>query len=84
MDVTTWVIDWFEKNTGLDKDEIEGNIDENYLEKGWIDSFSFINFISDMETHFSIHFSNDQFQDRAFSTINGIVKIIEGKINGNE
>lgn len=76
-----WIIDWFVKNTDLVKDEIMKNGRENYLEKGWIDSFKFISYITDIETKFNIHFSNDQFQDRNFSTIEGIIKIIEEKIN---
>jgi D-alanine--poly(phosphoribitol) ligase subunit 2 len=82
MDVKAWIIEWFEKNTNLKRDDIEKNICENYLEKGWIDSFKFISFITDIEEKFNIRFSNDQFQDRSFSTIKGIVKIIEEKING--
>lgn len=82
MDVKTWIINWFEKNTDLEKQKIERDINENFLEKGWIDSFKFISFISDIETNFKIRFTNDQFQDRKFSTINGLIRIIEGKING--
>lgn len=75
-----WLIDWFAKRTGLDRDEISQNINENFLTKGWIDSLAFISFITDVEEKFDISFSNDEFQDRKFSTILGLSKIIGEKI----
>lgn len=77
-----WLSNWFIENSDFSKEDIENNLDSNYFEQGWIDSFSFINFISDMEEKFEISFSNDEFQNREFATVNGLAKIIEGKING--
>lgn len=81
IDVETWITNWFERNTDLKKSEIAENTSGNYLEKGWIDSFKFISFISDIERDFDIHFSNDEFQDRTFATITGLSKIICKRIN---
>lgn len=82
MDIKKWLISWFEKNSGLEPGEIEKNTDVNYFEKGWIDSFKFISFINDIENEFKIKFSNEEFQNRNFSTINGLADIIRGKIHG--
>jgi len=82
MDFKKWILTWFVRNTDFEIDEIEQNLDEDYLLKGWIDSLKFITFISDIESEFNITFSNDEFQNSSFSTINGIVKIIEEKMNG--
>lgn len=82
MDVKEWIIDWFIENAGIQKDEILKNLEENYLEVGWIDSLKFISFITDIEDKFKIHFSNDVFQDRDFSTVKGLSKIIDGYTNG--
>ena len=82
MDIKKWILTWFVRNTDFEIDEIEKNLNEDYLLKGWIDSLKFITFISDMESEFNIIFSNDEFQNNSFSTINGIVKIIEEKMNG--
>jgi len=82
MDIKKWILTWFVRNTDFEIDEIEKNLNEDYLLKGWIDSLKFITFISDMESKFNIIFSNDEFQNNSFSTINGIVKIIEEKMNG--
>ena len=83
MNSKSWIIQWFVNNSNLSENEINENLEENYLIKGWIDSLKFISFISDIENEFKISFSNDEFQNRKFATVNGIVKIIEEKTNGN-
>jgi acyl carrier protein len=83
MNSKSWIIQWFVNNSNLEENEINENLEENYLIKGWIDSLKFISFISDIENEFKISFSNDEFQNRKFATVNGIVKIIEEKTNGN-
>lgn len=82
MDIEKWIIDWFEQNTGIEKDEIIKNLEENYLELGWIDSLKFISFVTDIEEKFKIRFSNDSFQDRNFSTVKGLSKIVREYIDG--
>jgi len=82
MDIEKWIIDWFEQNTGIQKDEIIKNLEENYLELGWIDSLKFISFVTDIEEKFKIRFSNDSFQDRNFSTVKGLSKIVREYIDG--
>lgn len=81
QDVLSWIIEWFEANSSVTKDEIMGNIQDIYFDMGWIDSFKFIEFISAIEQHFQIAFSNAEFQDRNFSTIDGLTKIIQRKLN---
>jgi len=82
MDIEKWIIDWFEQNTGIEKDEIIKNLEENYLELGWIDSLKFISFVTDIEEKFKIRFSNDSFQDRNFSTVKGLSKIVREYVDG--
>ena len=77
-----WDIEWFEQNTSIQKDEIIKNLEENYLELGWIDSLKFISFITDIEEKFKIRFSNDSFQDRNFSTVKGLSKIVREYVDG--
>lgn len=84
IDVKTWIIEWLNENTVVKEDEIKSGLHDNYFEKGWIDSFQFISFISDIEERFNFNFSNDEFQDRNFSTVEGLVKIIEEKIYENQ
>ena len=79
MEPKLWLIRWFEENSQSDKLNVKKKINENYFEKGWIDSLKFIDLITQIEEEFSIRFSNDEFQDRKFSTIEGLAKIIERK-----
>ena len=71
-----WLIDWFRKNTNLERSEIEEKTRESYFEGGWIDSFTFIMLVTDIESEFGMTFSNEDLQDRAFSTIEGLSNII--------
>ena len=80
-EIKNWIIDWFEKNSTATKTDIENNQEENYYNTGWIDSFAFINFISDIEEKLKISFSNDEFQNRDFETIKGLAKIIKGMLD---
>jgi len=79
LDVENWLFDWFEKNTPAKKHEISKKLGENYFENGWLDSLKFIELINDVEQKFEILFSNDEFQNRKFATINGLREIITGK-----
>jgi acyl carrier protein len=80
MNVKEWLIDWFEINSDLTKEEIKNNVNEDYLAKGWIDSFKFVSFVTEIEEEFKITFSTDEFQNRSFATLEGLDKIIEARI----
>lgn len=76
-DISKWIVDWLVSNCGANAAEVCANLDANYFLAGYIDSFQFINMISDVEEEFGVEFDNDQFEDRSFSTVNGLSKIIE-------
>ncbi len=78
--INEWVINWFVENSDAEEEDIKPNIENNYFESGWIDSFEFMNLISDIEDEFEIEFSNDEFQNRDFATINGLIKILKGRM----
>lgn len=82
MDPKKWLIHWLSENSIVTQNEIEKNLDKNYLDIGWIDSLKFVSFVTDIESYFKINFSNNEFQNKDFSTINGLAKIIEDKMNG--
>ena len=81
MKVENWIIEWFDENTIATKKELENDITHNYFDNGWIDSLQFISFITELENNFKISFSNEEFQNKKFATIQGLTKIIEGKID---
>lgn len=82
MNIKSEIINWFLNNSDTTESEISNNLDENFLLSGWIDSLKFVSFIIFLEEKFEIKFDNDEFQNRKFSTINGINEIILGKLNG--
>lgn len=84
MNPKQWLLDWFEKHTGVKREEIEERSGENYFRLGYIDSFEFISLISELEDIFHITFDNEQFEDKDFSTIDGMSKIVEGVWNNEQ
>ena len=81
METKEWIVDWFVKNSNVSTVLIRKNFEENYLENGWIDSLKFVSFITELEDKFKIKFSNEEFQNTKFSTVEGLSQIIEEKLN---
>lgn len=79
-DILNWLVIWFGNNSTVDATVVRDKIYSSYFEEGLIDSFVFIRLISDIEEKYHIEFSNEQFEDRNFSTISGLAEIIERSI----
>lgn len=75
--IEQWVRAWFTERAP----EIELKKEDNYFEKGAIDSFGVIELIEEMESHFSVRFTEQDFQDRRFATLIGLVQILREKGN---
>ena len=80
MTVKEWLINWFEKNSDLNLNEILTGVNDDYLAKGWIDSFKFVSFVTAIEDEYKITLSNKEFQNKNFSTLEGLTEIIEDRI----
>lgn len=76
MDIKEWLIDWFSKNSSWSVAELEAVSANNYLKQGIIDSFSFVMLISDIDDEYDIAFTNDDFLDPRFPTIDGLASMI--------
>ncbi len=77
--IEAWIVNWFQDkspDTNLD-------ITDNYFEKNAIDSFGIMELITDIETHFEITFSQDDFQDPRFAKIEGLSNILMEKIGNS-
>ncbi|GAU80036.1 acyl carrier protein [Fusibacter sp. 3D3] len=74
-----YIYKWFADKLDVNVEEIIKNENDNYFNLEWIDSFDFMNLISDIEENFNIEFSSDEFQDRKFSTVRGLTQILEEK-----
>jgi D-alanine--poly(phosphoribitol) ligase subunit 2 len=72
MTIQQKLLSWFEQQSG------QTDIDQeaNYFETGLIDSFDVIMLMDYCESEFGVVFSESQFEDRRFSTILGLVEII--------
>lgn len=77
MEVKEWLIDWFAKHSSLDAEGIEAVSKDNYMEKGIIDSFSFVMLLSDVDDEYGISFTNEDFLNPDFMNIDGLAKLIE-------
>lgn len=76
MNYNEWVYNWFEVHTGINSQLLKNNSKKNFFEAGWIDSFQFIELLSDIE-ELGIVLSSTQFEDRSFSTIDGMINILQ-------
>ena len=56
----------------------------NYIESGFVDSIGIIQFIAELEDIFSIEFTDEETMSPEFSTVGGVIRIIEEKVKRNE
>ncbi|MDP2431768.1 MAG: acyl carrier protein [Pseudomonadota bacterium] len=75
-DHSAWLFDWFRQRAA----HITLAPDDNYFNAGAIDSFGVIELIEDMERAFSVRFSQDDFQDRRFSSVAGLAALLAEKM----
>lgn len=73
--ITEWLFDWFESRVpGL---ELKAN--ENYIDKGVIDSFGIIELVESIETQFSIRLDQNDLQSLELFSVGGLAAIIARK-----
>lgn len=58
-------------------EEIVTSKSDNLIEEGWIDSFTIIAFLSDLEDQLGIKIPDDQVLPENFASINKIVELVE-------
>ena len=75
MEYSSWILDWFSRRAP----QIALAPEDNYFNAGAIDSFGVIELIEDMEQAFSVRFTEDDFQDRRFSSVAGLSDLLAGK-----
>lgn len=72
--VYDWLTKWFSAHGNA------VSLGDNYFEKGYVDSLGLIVMIGEIEEHFGIQFSNDQFTDKSFATVSGLAEAIKKRI----
>jgi methoxymalonate biosynthesis acyl carrier protein len=73
--ISTWLCDWF-----LSRRKFRGDVSQlpsiNYFDAGLLTSLEVIEFVSEIEEQFRVHFSEQDFQDPRFVTVAGLVELI--------
>lgn len=72
-----WVLNWFSAKTGIGIEQLLAEKESNYLNLGYIDSFGFLELVSDCEKEKGIEFRDEDFGNPAFFSIAGFIKIAE-------
>lgn len=75
-----WLCAWF-ASRGKFKGDAAAFLDINYFEAGLLSSLGVIEFISDIEDRFGVHFSEQDFQDPRFVTVAGVAELISAQIS---
>lgn len=78
MNVSDFILGLLQKKYTIDK-----NIDIktlNYVESGYVDSLSIIQFIVEIENEFGIEFSDDELADPSFKVVGELINLIERKM----
>jgi len=73
--ITEWLFDWFKSRVP----DLDLKTDENYIDKGVIDSFGIIELVEAIETQFSIRLDQKDLQSLELFSIAGLAAIIARK-----
>jgi acyl carrier protein len=87
-DVEEWLVDWFVARQKIKRDSPKsqphdlhnglpnslGNTD--YFDAGWLTSMEVVEFVTEIEQHFEMQFTDSDLQDSRFVTIAGLAELI--------
>jgi acyl carrier protein len=73
--VSRWLCDWFVSRRKF-KGDAAALLDINYFDAGLLTSLEVIEFVSEIEDHFGVQFSEQDFQDPRFGTVSGLAELI--------
>ena len=76
MKIQDWLTTWFAERS----DGSAPKPEDNFFEAEVIDSFEIITLIEEIEETYLIQFTNEDFQDRRFSSIKGLSEIVKEKL----
>ena len=75
-DVADWLMQWFEKRVP----SLDLAPNENYIDKGVIDSFGIIELIEAVETKYGITLDQDDMQSLELFSVDGLASIVSRKL----
>jgi acyl carrier protein len=74
--ICEWLFQWFSDRRKSNERNREKLLNTNYLDAGFLTSLEVIEFVTEIEGRFSIHFSEADFQDPRFVTVSGLSDLI--------
>jgi acyl carrier protein len=78
--VQDWLADWFIARGKLTKEIGESAPEKlrstDYFEAGWLTSMEVVEFVTEIERHFGMQFSESDLQNPRFVTIAGLAELI--------
>jgi len=77
QDICRWLEQWFIAKGKVSAGSGNGLWSQNYFEAGLLSSLEVIEFVTEIENHYGIEFSDADFQDPRLVTISGLSELIE-------
>lgn len=74
--IQSWLQDWFIGRAKIGKEMSQRANDIDYFEAGWLTSMEVVEFVTEIEQHFGLQFSDHDLQDSRFVTIGGLTDLI--------
>ncbi|MGA7906838.1 MAG: acyl carrier protein [Candidatus Sulfotelmatobacter sp.] len=71
-----WLAEWFAGRGKIGGGTRDGVADTDYFGAGWLSSMEVVEFVTEIEGHFGIQFSDRDLQDARFVTISGLSELI--------
>lgn len=79
MKIKNFILSYFMTKTNKAQEELLCSV--SYFDENYIDSLGIFELISALEEEYDFEFTDDDFQNRDFVTIDGISQIIEKKVS---
>jgi acyl carrier protein len=83
-DAEEWLVDWFVARQKIKRDSHKGQSHDlrnnlrntDYFNAGWLTSMEVVEFVTEIEQHFEMQFTDSDLQDSRFVTIAGLAELI--------
>lgn len=74
-----YILNWLRDELSVCIKNTDEFCQSNYMESGLIDSMGFVQLIAEIEDHFQINFTEEDFEQSELMTIYGLINLVEDK-----
>jgi len=74
--VQEWLREWFASRGKIGRNAPENLLETDYFAAGWLSSMEVVEFVTEIEHHFGMQFSELDLQGQRFATISGLSELI--------